>query len=130
MAATNIEHNPMLSHPPEWAGMEDERRLAILAGETAMSDLRGGFDDWVRVGRAFHEIQLEAMARSNSNQPNGRRYADAYNLLEKPTEQLKSFDKSDRKKVVDLYLDRLQHWLAPRRARIPALAAKMGAAAD
>jgi hydrophobe/amphiphile efflux-1 (HAE1) family protein len=32
--------------------------------------------------------------------------------------------------VIYLYLDRLQHWLAPRRARIPALAAKMGAAAD
>ncbi len=32
--------------------------------------------------------------------------------------------------VIYLYLDRLQHWLAPQRARIPALAAKMGATAD
>ena len=32
--------------------------------------------------------------------------------------------------VIYLYLDRLQHWLAPRRARIPALAAKMGAIGD
>jgi hydrophobe/amphiphile efflux-1 (HAE1) family protein len=29
--------------------------------------------------------------------------------------------------VIYLYLDRLQHWLAPRRGRMPALAAKMGA---
>jgi hydrophobe/amphiphile efflux-1 (HAE1) family protein len=29
--------------------------------------------------------------------------------------------------VIYLYLDRLQHWLAPRRERMPALAAKMGA---
>jgi hypothetical protein len=33
--------------------------------------------------------------------------------------------------VIYLYLDRLQHWLAPRQSRMPALAAKMGAdAAD
>ncbi len=32
--------------------------------------------------------------------------------------------------VIYLYLDRLQHWLAPRRSRMPALAAKMGAEAD
>ncbi len=29
--------------------------------------------------------------------------------------------------VIYLYLDRLQHWLSPRRARMPRLAAKMGA---
>jgi hydrophobe/amphiphile efflux-1 (HAE1) family protein len=32
--------------------------------------------------------------------------------------------------VIYLYLDKLQHWLVPRRARMPALAAKMGAEAD
>jgi hypothetical protein len=32
--------------------------------------------------------------------------------------------------VIYLYLDRLQHRLAPRRGRMPALAAKMGAEAD
>jgi hydrophobe/amphiphile efflux-1 (HAE1) family protein len=32
--------------------------------------------------------------------------------------------------VIYLYLDQLQHWLAPRRSRMPALAAKMGADAD
>src|SRR5262249_53362538 len=32
--------------------------------------------------------------------------------------------------VIYLYLDRLQHWLAPRRQPMPALAAKMGATAD
>jgi len=32
--------------------------------------------------------------------------------------------------VIYLYLDRLQHWLAPKRSRMPALAAKMGAEAD
>ena len=32
--------------------------------------------------------------------------------------------------VVYLYLDKLQHWLAPRRSRMPALAAKMRAEAD
>ena len=30
--------------------------------------------------------------------------------------------------VIYLYLDKLQHWLAPRRSRMPALAAKMGSA--
>ncbi|MBN8874010.1 MAG: multidrug efflux RND transporter permease subunit [Rhodospirillales bacterium] len=32
--------------------------------------------------------------------------------------------------VIYLYLDRLQHWLAPRRSRMPTLAAKMGGEAD
>ena len=32
--------------------------------------------------------------------------------------------------VVYLYLDRLQHWLRPKRARVPRLAEKMGAIAD
>jgi hydrophobe/amphiphile efflux-1 (HAE1) family protein len=32
--------------------------------------------------------------------------------------------------VIYLYLDRLQHWLSPRRSRMPALAARMGADAD
>jgi multidrug efflux pump len=32
--------------------------------------------------------------------------------------------------VVYLYLDRLQHWLAPKRRRVPILAQKMGSAAD
>ncbi|MDQ2803835.1 MAG: efflux RND transporter permease subunit [Pseudomonadota bacterium] len=32
--------------------------------------------------------------------------------------------------VIYLYLDQLQHWLAPKRARMPALAAKMGATGD
>jgi multidrug efflux pump subunit AcrB len=32
--------------------------------------------------------------------------------------------------VVYLYLDRLQHWLVPKRHRVPILAQKMGSAAD
>ncbi|HEX5327050.1 MAG TPA: efflux RND transporter permease subunit, partial [Acetobacteraceae bacterium] len=32
--------------------------------------------------------------------------------------------------VIYLYLDRLQHWLAPKRRRLPALAAKMGVTGD
>jgi multidrug efflux pump subunit AcrB len=32
--------------------------------------------------------------------------------------------------VIYLYLDRLQQWLAPRPARLPTLAAKVGADAD
>jgi len=32
--------------------------------------------------------------------------------------------------VVFIYLDRLQHWLRPKRARVPGLAEKMGATAD
>jgi hydrophobe/amphiphile efflux-1 (HAE1) family protein len=32
--------------------------------------------------------------------------------------------------VIYLYLDKLQHWLSPRRSRMPSLAAKMGADAD
>ena len=30
--------------------------------------------------------------------------------------------------VIYLYLDKMQHWLVPRRSRMPALASKMGGA--
>jgi hypothetical protein len=93
-------------NPPEWEGMEASRRAVIVAAEAAMAAARQGFDNWVAIGAGFHELQLEAMARSNSNRPNGRRYADAYRELEQPTDQLRTFDPSDRKKVIDLYLDR------------------------
>ena len=32
--------------------------------------------------------------------------------------------------VIYLYLDRLQHWLLPKRHTLPALAQKMGSAAE
>jgi hypothetical protein len=88
-----------------WAAIPEERRAIILAGEAAIVDRRKPLDDWVAIGKAFHELQHEAMQQSNSKQPKGRRYSDAYALLQLPREiaNLQKIDKSDRKKTIWLY---------------------------
>ena len=97
-----------------WAAIPDERRAIILAGEAAIMNRRRAFDDWVAVGRAFLELQLEAMRQSNSGEPKGRRYGDAYELLELPPEiaNLHKIDKSDRAKIIWLYENEapVRHW--------------------
>src|SRR5437868_14168659 len=66
-----------------WAAIPEERRTTILAGEAAIVSRRKPLDDWMAIGKAFHELQHEAMQQSNSKQPKGRRYSAAYALLER-----------------------------------------------
>jgi hypothetical protein len=99
-----------------WAAIPEERRAIILAGQAAIVNRRKALDDWIAIGKAFHELQHEAMQQSNSKQPKGRRYSDAYAALELRQEiaNLRKIDKSDRKKAIWLYQNEepVRHWYA------------------
>jgi hypothetical protein len=97
-----------------WTAIPEERRAIILAGEAAIANRCDPLDDWIAIAKAFHELQREAMQQSNSKQPKGRRYSDAYALLELPREiaNLQKISKSDRKKAIWIYEneERLRCW--------------------
>ena len=59
------------------------------------------------VGKAF-----EAMLRSHSNNPIGKRYNDAYALLEKPVPELARINKTDRNQFIWWWQQReaLERW--------------------
>jgi hypothetical protein len=88
-----------------WAAIPEERRATILAGEAAILNRRKPLDDWMAIGKAFHELQHEAMQQSTSKQPKGHRYSAAYALFERSPEiaNLHEIDKSDRATTIWLY---------------------------
>lgn len=99
---------------PSWQRMSPERREAILAGVQAMRVHRDGLERAFIIGRAFHELQLEAMTRSNSNKPSGRRYSDSYAALEKPVPDLATTTKKARNQFIWCYQNKepLEAWWA------------------
>jgi len=57
-------------------------------------------------------MQTEAMLRSHSNNPIGKRYNDAYALLEKPVPELARMNKTDRNQFIWCWQQReaLERW--------------------
>jgi hypothetical protein len=96
------------------AAIPEERRAIILAGEAAIVNRRRALDDWIALGRAYYELQAEAMRQSKSSKPRGRRYKATYALLQRSPEiiNLQKIDKADRKKAIWLYQnkDLVRHW--------------------
>ena len=58
-----------------------EQTKTLNAAEKAMKHIRQTFDQWLIVGRAFKELQEEAVLRSNSSKPSGRQYTVWYQAL-------------------------------------------------
>ena len=96
----------------EWEGMAAERRDAIIEGAEAMRVHREGLARIFAIGRAFEAMQIEAMLRSHSNNPIGKRYNDAYALLEKPVPELARINKTDRNQFIWCWQQHaaLQRW--------------------
>jgi hypothetical protein len=80
--------------------MAPEHRAAIVAGAEAMSVHRKGLERILAIGKAFAAMQDEAMYRSHSNNPIGKRYNDAYAQLEKPVPVLARINKTDRNQFI------------------------------
>lgn len=99
---------------PAWLAMSPERRQAILEGAEAMRVHRQGLSRVIAIGRAFHELQLEAMARSHSNRPTGGPYAREYAALEMPVPDLVVNNRTDRSQYIWCYHNRavLEAWWA------------------
>lgn len=88
--------------------MSAERSAAILAGREAVLIGRKSLERILVIGHAFEELQLEAMERSSSTAPIGRRYAEAYGRLEKPVPELfeRSIDKTARSRYLQCWQNR------------------------
>jgi hypothetical protein len=84
----------------EWQGMAPERQEVIRNGAEAMRVHRQGLTRIFAIGQAFEAMQDEAMYRSHSNNPIGKRYNDAYALLEKPVPELARINKTDRSQFI------------------------------
>ena len=102
-------------HPTEWDGMTEERHQAIVKAVEAIRVQRKGLQRIFVLGRAFEELQTEAMQRSHSNQPHGIRYNEAYRQLERPIPELAetSINKTDRNQYIWCWQrrDELEAWL-------------------
>ena len=85
---------------PEWQGMATDRARAIAEGEEAMAVQRGGLGRIFKIGFAFEQWQLEAMDRSHSQNPVGKRYNDAYAALARPAPELTKVNKTDRNQYI------------------------------
>lgn len=105
LAATTFTSSEL---PPEWQGMSAERSAAIFAGRDAIQVNRKSLERILAIGCAFETLQIEAMERSHSSSPTGRRYADTYILLQKPVPELweRSIDSSTRATYVQCWQHR------------------------
>jgi hypothetical protein len=98
--------------PTEWQDIGDDLRQVFSEGEEALRIHRAGLPRVIQIGRAFFEMQQEAMRRSHSDKPAGRRYGDAFAALVLPTPQLAKVNKTDRAQFVWCYQNRekLELW--------------------
>jgi hypothetical protein len=83
--------------------MADEDRQTLVAAVEAINVHRRGLERVFALGHAFEVLQNEAMMRSNSNNPIGIRYNEAYASLERPVALEpgeKSIDKTSRNQFI------------------------------
>jgi hypothetical protein len=96
-------------------GLPEVVHEVIARGEQALRQLRERTVlSWVAAGAAWKTIQMVAMRRSHSSQPHGRRYAEAYHLLEHPWPQLAKIDGKTRRDAIWLFEseDTVRAWLS------------------
>jgi len=77
------------------------------------ADIRESWADWVAIGKALHAGRKLAMERTNTSEPVGKRYIQAYSSwLEE--NGFADIDKSDRAKLLRLIeeLDQVEGWRA------------------
>jgi hypothetical protein len=98
--------------PMEWQDLTDELRKVFSEGEEALRTHRAGLPRVVRIGRAFSEMQQEAMRRSHSNNPIGKRFNEAWAALVHPTPEMTKVNKTDRAQFMWCYQNRelLETW--------------------
>jgi hypothetical protein len=81
-----------------WARLTPEAQNEILEGALAIRRIRQHEDytHWVRVGRALHRLQEEAMHLSGSNSPQGRGYTAVRAELGARVPDLEELDKATK----------------------------------
>ena len=113
MTDFTIEDYEALSQLPILANLEEERKTVIIVGELTLAEnRRRGYSDWLKVGQAVSELQEEVALHSNSRNPRGRRYSEAWARFATPN--LKMLDPAVRSAATWLWRNReaVERWFA------------------
>ena len=98
----------MLSRPDEdpWSNFSEEQKENLRRADEAAAIELAGLDRWLLLGSALHDLQQEAMRRSNSQNPAGRRYSDMWEWLVIKTPHLARIPKAERSDAIWLHTHR------------------------
>jgi hypothetical protein len=89
-----------------WSNFSVEQIENLRLAEEAAAIELAGFDRWMLLGSALSVLQHEAMRRSNSQNPQGRRYSDMWEWLSSRTPHLARIPKAERSDAVWLHAHR------------------------
>jgi hypothetical protein len=94
---------------------DDDHQHIIIKGELTLTERRArGFVDWLEIGHAVEIIQEEVARQTNSTNPRGRRYSDAFARI--APDRLRLLSPTDRSHAIWLWQnrDQVQEWYRGR----------------
>ena len=89
-----------------WSNFSPEQIENLLRAEEAAAVELAGFDRCLLLGSAFADLQREAMRRSNSQTPQGRRYSDMWEQLSQHAPHLMRISPPERSDAIWLHARR------------------------
>jgi hypothetical protein len=89
-----------------WSNFSKEQIDNLRRAEKAAAVELAGFDRWLLLGSALADLQQEAMRRSNSQRPQGRRYSDMWAWLVTRTPHLGRIPHPERSDAIWLHAHR------------------------
>ena len=105
-----------------WKNFSPEQIENLLRAEEAAAVELAGFDRWSLIGSALANLQQEAMRRSNSQTPHGRRYSDTWEQLGRQTPHLMRISPAERSDAIWLHAHRelITTWYQALSQSVPA----------
>jgi hypothetical protein len=89
-----------------WANFSSDQIENLKKADEAAALELAGFERWMLLGSALHDLQQDAMYRSNSQAPQGRRYSDMWEWLVRKTPHLARIPKAERSDAIWLHAHR------------------------
>jgi hypothetical protein len=89
-----------------WSNFTLDQIENLRRAEEAAGVELAGFDRWLLLGSALHDLQQEAMRRSNSQTPHGRRYSEMWEWLVQRTPHLARIPRPERSDAIWLHAHR------------------------
>jgi hypothetical protein len=86
-----------------WSNFSPEQIENLRRAEKVAEEELAGFDRWLLLGSALSDLQHEAMRRSNSQSPQGRRYGDMWEWLVQRTPHLARIPQPERSDAIWLH---------------------------
>jgi hypothetical protein len=89
-----------------WSHFSPEQIDNLRRAEKVAEEELAGFDRWLLLGSALSDLQHEAMRRSNTQSPQGRRYGDMWEWLVQRTPHLARIPQPERSDAIWLHAHR------------------------